>query len=76
MGAGAVTWSSKKQYIVALLSTEAEHVAQTHAAKEAMYLCTFVQEIHGLDKPITINCDNQGAIMLSKEQIPCMDQAH
>ena len=50
-----------------LSSTEAEHITQTHAAKEAMYLCTFVQEICGLDKPIAINCDNQGAIMLSKD---------
>ena len=67
MGMGAITWSSKKQYIVMLSSTEAEYIAQTHAAKEVMYLCTFVQEICGLDKPITINCDNQGAITLSKD---------
>ena len=46
MGVGAVTWSSKKQYIVALSSTEAEYIAQTHAVKGAMYLHTFVQEIH------------------------------
>ena len=67
MGTGAITWSSKKQYIVALLSTEAEYIAQTHAAKEAMYLRVFVQEIRGLDKPIGINCDNQGVIALSKD---------
>lgn len=42
MGAGAVTWSSKKQYIITLLSTEVEYVAQTHAAKEAMYPHAFV----------------------------------
>ena len=54
MGVGAITWSSKKQYIVALLSTEAEYMAQTHVAKEAMYLHTFVQEIHRLDNPVTL----------------------
>ena len=67
MGVGAVTWSSKKQYVVALSSTEAEYVTQTHTAKEAMYLRAFVQEIRGLEKPIAINCDNQGAITLSKD---------
>ena len=67
MGAGAITWSSKKQYIIMLSSTEAEYITQTHTAKEVMHLHTFVQEIHRLDKPIAINCNNQGAIMLSKD---------
>ena len=38
---GAVTWSSKKQYIIALLSTEAEYIMQTHTVKEALWLCSF-----------------------------------
>ena len=49
-------------------STEAEYVAQTHAAKEAIWLRSFVSEITGKqEKPLTISCDNQGAITLLKD---------
>src|SRR5271163_4431524 len=62
-GIGAVSWSSKKQHIIALLSTEAEYIAQTHAAKEGIWLRSFIGEILG-NKPVVmkINCDDQGAI--------------
>jgi len=33
---GAVLWSLKKQEIITLLMTEAEYVATTHTAKEAL----------------------------------------
>jgi hypothetical protein len=67
-GMGAITWSSKKQNVVALSSTEAEYVAQTHAAKEAIWLRSFISEIQGKTKgPLTISCDNQGAIALAKD---------
>jgi hypothetical protein len=68
LGQGAVTWSSKKQYIIALSSTEAEYIAQTHAAKEALWLRTFWAEMQNAEPTtMTINCDNQGAIALSKD---------
>ena len=68
MGRGAVTWSSKKQSVVALSSTEAEYIAQTHAAKEAIWLRTLLGELTNPFSECTVlHCDNQGAIALSKD---------
>jgi hypothetical protein len=64
---GAVSWSSKKQPIVALSTTEAEYIAATHAAKEALWIRTFIAEVaRPLTRPITIYCDNQSAIAIAK----------
>ena len=68
MGAGAISWSLKKQHVVVLSSTEAEYITQTHAAKEALWLHSFLQELCSApDDPLIINCDNQGAIALAKD---------
>ena len=65
---GTVSWSSKKQAIIALSSTEAEYVVQIHAAKEAMWLKTFINEIRGgQEGPLTIMADNQSTIALAKD---------
>ena len=67
-GCGSVSWSSKKQNIIALSSTEAEYIAQTHAAKEAIWLRSFIKEVRGSeDGVLTIKCNNQGAIVLAKD---------
>ena len=67
-GCGAISWSSKKQYIIALSSMEAEYIAQTHATKEALWLRSFVDEVRGTGgAAIMINCDNQGVIALAKD---------
>ena len=67
MGARAILWSLKKQHVVALSSTEAEYIVQTHMAKEALWLCSFLWELHSApDNLVILNCNNQGAITLSK----------
>jgi hypothetical protein len=68
VGSGAVTWSSKKQSIIALSSTEAEYIAQTHAAKEATWLHAYWTEITNImpTSPTKLLSDNQGAIALAK----------
>ena len=68
LGLGAVSWSSKKQYIIALLSTKSEYIVLAHSVKEGVWLRYLISEI--LDtKPTTmgVNCDNQGAIALTKD---------
>ena len=68
MGAGAISWSLKKQHVVALSSTEAEYIMQTHVAKEVLWLCSFLWELCSApDDPLILNCDNQGAITLTKD---------
>ena len=66
---GAVTWSSKKQELVSLSTTESEYVAATHATKEALWLVSLIKQIFGhLDLPVTLFNDNQSAIALAKDQ--------
>ena len=68
MGAKAISWSSKTQHIVALSSTEAEYITQTHAAKEVLWLHSFLRELCSApDDLLILNCDNQGAIVLAKD---------
>jgi len=69
---GPVSWSVKMQEIVTLSTTEAEYVAATHAAKEALWLRSFLGDILGpLNSATTLYCDNQSAIALTKN-----DQFH
>ena len=68
MGARAISWSLKKQHVVALSSTEAEYIVQTHAAKEALWLRSFLRELRSApDDPLILNCNNQGANSLTKD---------
>ena len=68
MGARAISWSLKKQHIVALSSTKAEYITQMHTAKEVLWLHSFLQELLSTpDDPLILNCDNQGASTLAKD---------
>eukprot|EP00965_Chrysotila_dentata_P062182 2060454-Pleurochrysis_carterae.AAC.1 len=56
----AITWSSKKQATVALSSCEAEIVAASEAAKEAVYLRSLVAELGSpASEPTSLALDNK-----------------
>lgn len=65
-----ISWESRKQRTVALSTTEAEYVAITDAAKEAIYLMdTFLELGVKLELDITVYNDNASALKLSKNPV-------
>ena len=65
---GAVSWSSKHQPIVTLSTAEAEYVAATHAAKEAVWLREFISEIYQPQDAMTLHSNSQSAIALARNK--------
>jgi hypothetical protein len=63
----AISWSSKLQTSPALSSTEAEYMAMTRAAQEAIWLRQLLEQLgFKQDSPTKLQGDNQGAIALAK----------
>lgn len=70
MNGGAVAWDSKKQRTVALSSTEAEYMALSEAAKEAMHLRRFLLELGAVDsEPVRLFNDNVSAQKLATNPV-------
>lgn len=73
LGSEAVLWSSKKQSIVTLSITEAEFVAATSCACQAIWLKKILEELKFSrimsDEPIAIYCYNSSDIKLSKNPV-------
>jgi hypothetical protein len=70
MGSGAVSWSSRKQPIVTLSTTEAEFIAAAHCVCQGIWLKRILECI-GLEqrKCLTVLCDNSSTIKLSKNLV-------
>jgi hypothetical protein len=67
LAGGAVSWGSKKQSAVALLSTEAEYIAAAHAAKEVIWLrWLLLEQKQKIKKPTILYMDNQSAIAIAR----------
>ena len=72
-----ITWSSKKQGILALSTTEAEYIALTHAAKQMMWIHRLLDEIGLEQRDLTpICCDNLSAITIKHNTTSHTDKAH
>lgn len=69
-GSGIVSWSSQRQQVVALSTTEAEYIAAGQAAKEIVWLKRLLGELLNDDEiPATLYIDNQSAVDLIKNPV-------
>nr|GFC15457.1 hypothetical protein [Tanacetum cinerariifolium] len=67
---GAVDWKSKKQTTIAMHSAQAEYVATSEAAMDAVWIRKFVGDLGvmpSINKPINMYCDNSAAIIFANE---------
>eukprot|EP00253_Pinus_taeda_P031508 PITA_31508 len=70
MGSGAISWASKKQSIVAFSTAEAEYVAATATACQAIWMRRMLRSLgQEQAKTTMIFCDNSSVITLSKNSV-------
>ena len=70
LGKSPITWCSQKQDTVALSSCEAEFMAGTEAARQAIWLHDLLSEVTGQSREkITIRIDNQSEIALTRNPV-------
>ena len=70
LNGGAVSWKSSKQETVADSTMEAEYIAASEAAKEAVWIRNFTTGlgvVPSIADPVDLYCDNNGAIAQAKE---------
>jgi len=66
VGDCAVTWSARKQRIVATSTAEAEYIALAHCAREVLFLRQFLKELGYPQEPTVIREDNQACITIAE----------
>ena len=72
-----ISWKSKKQTSVALSTCEAEYVAVASAIQEALFLKQLFEDMCDVSGvSVTLNCDNQGTISLTKNRIVSQRSKH
>ena len=70
LGSGMISWSSKKQRLVADSSCYAEYIALHESAREATFLRAVLETLHFLPSSATlIYCDNIAASILTEDHV-------
>jgi len=70
IGAAPISWSSKKQGIVALSPSEAKYVATSYAACQALWIEMLLEELNAFEVDrIKFLVDNKSAIDLANHPI-------
>ena len=70
LNGSSISWDSRKQWTVALSTTEAEYMAMSECAKEAIYLQRFLRELGFSNLALlTMYCDNRSALKLSENPV-------
>jgi hypothetical protein len=64
LNGSSISWASKLQPTVAMSTCEAEFVAASNAAKEALWLRRLLGDFTGKVQPVKLHIDNQGALKL------------
>ncbi|KAL0313450.1 UNVERIFIED_CONTAM: Retrovirus-related Pol polyprotein from transposon TNT 1-94 [Sesamum radiatum] len=70
LNGGVVAWKSSKQDTTADSTIEAEYIAASEAAKEAIWMKIYIQElgvVPSIAEPVVIFSDNNRAIAQAKE---------
>ena len=65
LGLNTISWGCYKQSCIALSSTEAEYIALSEAAREAVSCRALLVELTGRTDRVTLYCDNQSAAKLA-----------
>jgi hypothetical protein len=69
-GGNLVSWSSKKQPIVSLSTTEAEYIATSSTSTQAIWMERLFEDLGmKVNKPIKVYCDNQSTISMTKNHV-------
>ncbi|KAL0445614.1 UNVERIFIED_CONTAM: Retrovirus-related Pol polyprotein from transposon TNT 1-94 [Sesamum latifolium] len=70
LNGGVITWKGSKQATTVDSTTEAEYIAASEAAEEAVWMKNYIQElgvVPSIAGPVVIFCNDNGAIAQAKE---------